>query len=244
MITIKFLLRKIRDAFVGGLLAIIPIGITVYILWWLYQFIDRMVGRGTPVGIVVERILGGRWIPGVNIILAIITIIVIGWILRSLLGRRVHHFLEQTFFSVPVVRKMYGTLKQFTNAILNPKVTSFKKVVIFEYPIEEVYVIGLVANENLGWLQEHLEEDCLLIFAPTAPNPTSGMMLIVPERKVTYIDIPVEDALGMIISSGAILPEDRQEEQPEGKQLPLKLFSRPLRRDPSKWPSKTETILK
>ncbi|MCD5417686.1 hypothetical protein LR021_04990, partial [Candidatus Bipolaricaulota bacterium] len=65
-----------------------------------------------------------------------------------------------------------------------------------------------------------------------------------PERKVTYIDIPVEDALGMIISSGAILPEDRQEEQPEGKQLPLKLFSRPLRRDPSKWPSKTETILK
>lgn len=222
MITFRFVLRKIRDVFVSGLLAIIPIGITVYMLWWLYRFIDRMVGRGTPLGMIVERILGGRWIPGVNIILTVIIIIIIGWVLRSLLGRRIHHFFEQTFFSVPVVRKMYGMLKQFTNAILNPKVTSFKKVVIFEYPIEGIYVLGLVANENLGLLQEQMGENCLLIYAPTAPNPTSGMMLIVPEHKVTYIDIPVEDALGMVISSGAILPKELQKEQTTGEQLPLK----------------------
>ncbi len=219
----KFVLRKIRDLFISGLLAIIPIGITIYVLWWLYHFIDRMVGRGTPFGVMVERILGGRWIPGVGIILTILIIIIIGWILRSLLGRRMHHFLDQTFFSVPVVRKMYGILKQFTNALLNPEVTSFKKVVIFEYPIEGIYVIGLVANEHLGRLQGHIKEKCLLIYAPTAPNPTSGMMVIVPEHKVTYIDIPVEDALGMIVSSGAVLPKENRGGQIMGKELPLKL---------------------
>jgi uncharacterized membrane protein len=227
----RSVLRKIRDAFVGGLLAIIPIGITVFILWWLYRFIESMVGRGTPAGVIVERILGGRWIPGLNILLTIIVIILTGWVLRSLLGRRMHHFLEQTFFSVPVVRKMYRILKQFTNAILDPKTTSFKKVVIFEYPIEGIYVIGLVANENLGLLQGTVKENCLLIYAPTAPNPTSGIMLIVPEHKVTYIDIPVEDALGIVISSGTVLPEERQKKEILGKQLPLNLFSRFSRRD-------------
>ena len=103
---------------------------------------------------------------------------------------------------------MYGTLKQFTGALLNREsTTSFKKVVMFEYPKEGINVLGLVTNEELGSIRDITGEKCLLVYAPTAPNPLSGYMLIIPERLVTYLDMPVEDALSMVVSSGSVLPD-------------------------------------
>ncbi len=206
----KRLLLWLRTTFVSGLLAILPVGATVFIVWALYNLIDRQVGRNTAFGMVIERVLG-RWIPGLGIIITILLVLVIGVITRSVIGRTLQYYMERIFFSFPGVRKMYGTLKQFTSALLNREsTTSFKKVVMFEYPKEGINVLGLVTNENLGVIQETIGEKCLLVYAPTAPNPLSGYMLIIPERLVTYIDMPVEDALSMVVSSGSVLPESLQ----------------------------------
>ena len=102
---------------------------------------------------------------------------------------------------------MYSTLKRFTNALLNQGTSSFQKVVMFEYPKPGINVIGLVTNEHLGILENEIGEDCVLVYAPTAPNPLAGMMLIIPKRLLTYLDIPAEDALSMVVSSGSAIPD-------------------------------------
>jgi uncharacterized membrane protein len=132
----------------------------------------------------------------------------VGFIVRSVLGRGLHYYFERLFLWFPGVRKMYGTLKQFTDALLNRTSTSsFQQVVMFEYPKEGINVLGLVTNEDLGKLQDVTGEDCVLVYTPTAPNPLSGYMLIIPKRLLTYIDMPVEDALSMVVSSGSALPD-------------------------------------
>ena len=207
----KRFLVWLRTTFVSGLLAILPVGATVFLVWALYNLIDGQVGRNTPFGMVIERVLG-RWVPGLGIIITILLVFVIGIIVRSVVGRTLHYYFERIFFSFPGVRKMYGTLKQFTSALLNREsTTSFKKVVMFEYPKDGINVLGLVTNEELGVIHDITGEKCLLVYAPTAPNPLSGYMLIIPERLVTYIDMPVEDALSMVVSSGSVLPDSLKE---------------------------------
>lgn len=203
----KNLLLWLRTIFISGLLAILPVGATVYILLLLYRMIDNFVGKDTPFGSTIERAIG-TWIPGLGIIITILLILIIGFVVRSVLGRGLHYYLERAFLWFPGIRKMYGTLKQFTDALLNRTSTSsFQQVVMFEYPKEGINVLGLVTNENLGKLQEATGEDCVLVYTPTAPNPLSGYMLIIPKRLLTYIDMPVEDALSMVVSSGSALPD-------------------------------------
>ena len=202
----KFLLW-LRAIFVSGLLAILPVGAMVYILLLLYRMIDSFVGKNTPFGSTIERALGS-WIPGLGIIITILLIFLIGLITRGVIGRTLHYYFERVFFWFPGARKLYRTLKQFTNTLLNRSSTaSFQHVVMFEYPKEGINVLGLVTNEDLGKLQDITGEDCVLVYTPTAPNPLSGYMLIMPRRLLTYIDMPVEDALSMVVSSGSVLPD-------------------------------------
>ena len=226
----KRFLLWLRTTFVSGLLAILPVGATVYILWFLFRLIDGFVGENTPFGMTVERALG-RWIPGLGVYVTVLIIMLIGVITRNVLGRTLHYYFERAFLAVPVIRKMYGTLKQFTNALFNRSDTSsFQKVVIFEFPKSGLNTLGLVTNENLGKIQDLMGEECVLVYAPTAPNPLSGYMLIVPRKLLTYVDMPVEDALSMIVSSGSALPDSlmhREEaEEDESKRFRFRPFRR------------------
>jgi len=224
----KRFLLWLRTTFVSGLLAILPFGALVYILWFLFRLIDGLVGKNTAFGMTVERTLG-RWIPGLGIYVTLLIVLIIGVITRNVLGRTVHYYIERVFFAVPGIRKMYSTLKQFTNAILNRRTTgSFKQVVMFEYPKEGINVLGLVTNEDLGRLQDITGEECLLVYTPTAPNPLSGYMLIIPRRLLTYVDMPVEDALSMVVSSGSVLPESLKRSEAEEGEEPARF--RPFRR--------------
>lgn len=222
---VKRLLRHLRDAFISGLLAIIPVGATFYVLWMLYHAIDGLVGRGTPFGMMVERSIG-RWIPGMGIYMTAILVLAVGLIARNFSGRAIQYYLDGAFASVPGVRKMYSTLKQFTNALLNRDNPSFQKVVMLEYPREGINALGLVANEEIGALQSLSGEESILVFVPTAPTPFTGMMLIVPKRKVTYIDMPVEDAMSMIVSSGSVLPDSLKGELVKNPRPRFNLFKR------------------
>jgi len=193
----KRFLLWFRATFVSGLLAILPVGVTVYIIWFLYRLVDGLVGENTPFGMTIERALG-RWIPGLGFYVTIIIILLIGVITRNVFGRTLHYYFERIFLAVPGIRKMYSTLKEFANALLNRRSsTSFKQVVMFEYPRPGINVIGLVTNEELGKLQDLTGEECVLVYTPTAPNPLSG--------------------LSMVISSGSVLPDSlRNVEREEG----------------------------
>lgn len=207
-------LRHLRDTFISGLLAIIPVGGTIFLIWFLYDLIDGLVGKTTPFGKTVETVLG-QWIPGMGIYMTVILILIIGFVMRNFFGRYLYYYLERIVFSIPGVRKMYFTLKQFSSALLRRDTNAFKQVVVFEYPKEGINIVGLITNESPGKLQEGTDEECAIVYAPTAPNPLSGMMLIIPKSKLTYVDIPVDDALSMILSSGSVLPDSVLETEPK-----------------------------
>ena len=95
---VKRILRHIRDTFISGLLAIIPVGVTLYILWFFYQWIDGLVGKNTPFGLMVQKALG-RWIPGLGIYITLIVVLLVGIATRSFLGRVLQHYMERVFFS-------------------------------------------------------------------------------------------------------------------------------------------------
>ncbi len=225
----KRFLLWFRATFISGLLAIIPVGATVYIVWFLYRLVDGLVGKNTPFGMAIERAIG-RWIPGLGFYVTIIIIVLIGVISRNIFGRTLHYYFERIFLSVPGIRKMYLTIKEFANAILNRgSAMAFKQVVMFEYPRPGINVIGLVTNEELGKLQDLTGEECVLVYTPTAPNPLSGYMLIIPKRMITPVDIPVQDALSMVISSGSVLPESlrvKKDEEEGEKRIRFSPFRR------------------
>jgi uncharacterized membrane protein len=222
----KRFLIWLRTTFVSGVLAILPVGLTVLVVVSLFRFIDGFVGKGSTFGITVERALG-RWIPGLGIYVTIVLILLIGVVTRNVVGRTLHYYFERLFFAVPGVGKMYGTFKQFSNALLNrTRTTSFQKVVMFEFPKQGVHALGVVTNEDVGKIQDLTGEECLLVYAPTAPNPLSGYMLIIPKRLVTYVDMPVEDALSMVVSSGSALPDSlmREGEKEEDDRKRFRFF--------------------
>jgi uncharacterized membrane protein len=221
----KRFLVWLRATFVSGVIAILPVGLTVWVVVGLFRFIDGFVGKGTTFGSTVERALG-RWIPGLGIYVTIVLVLLIGFVMRNVVGRTLHHYFERLFFVVPGIGKLYGTFKQFSNALLDrTRTASFKKVVMFEFPKQGIRALGVVTNEQTGKIQDLAGEECLLVYAPTAPNPLSGYMLIVPKRLVTYVDMPVEDALSMVVSSGSALPdslkraEDREEDESKRPRL-------------------------
>jgi uncharacterized membrane protein len=197
------LIGWLRATLVSGILAILPIVITVYVLWLLYRAID------TPLRTLLEGRLGGFWVPGLGILIAVLIVLFVGILTRIYIGRKFYGWLERIFFAAPIVRKMYATTKQIINAIFNRDVSSFQKVVLIEYPRKGVYTIGFLTNDNLGEIQESVDEKVVSVFTFTAPSPLSGVLLIVPERDVTYLDVSIDEGFRTLISMGISVPPSR-----------------------------------
>jgi uncharacterized membrane protein len=201
----KTFLRWLRATFVSGLLAILPIGATVYILWFLYKAFDGLLGRGRPIGDAIER-AAGHWIPGLGILLLVVLILLVGVITRNFIGRAFQYYFERAFLAVPGVRRMFGTFRQFVNAVFGQNRTdAFKHVVLFEFPQPGTYAVGVVTNESPGKLQEAVGEECVVVYLPNSPNPFGGRLFVVPRRVLKPLDMSVEDAISMFVSSGSVL---------------------------------------
>jgi uncharacterized membrane protein len=201
----KRFLIWLRATFVSGLLAILPIGATVYILYVLYLALDSLLGHGRPIGNAIERAIG-REVPGLGIAILIALILVVGVITRNFIGRALQRYFERLFFAVPGVRKVFGTFKQFIGAVFGKdQPSAFKQVVLFEFPQPGTYAVGVVTNESPGKLQEPTGEECVVVYLPNAPNPFGGRLFVVPRRLVRPVDMPVEDAISMFVSSGSVL---------------------------------------
>lgn len=215
----KRFLRWLRATFVSGLLAVLPIGVTVYILWLVYRALDSLLGRGRPLGDTIER-AAGHWIPGLGIVLLVLLILLAGVITRSLVGRTVQRSFERAFLVVPGVRRVFGTFKQFVDAVLGRnRADAFKQVVLFEFPQPGTYAVGVVTHENPATLQEAVGEECVVVYLPNSPNPLGGRLFVVPRRVVKPLDMSVEDAISMFVSSGSVLPggtADRRQDPMRG----------------------------
>ncbi|MBH98799.1 MAG: hypothetical protein CMM56_10175 [Rhodospirillaceae bacterium] len=196
---------KIRRYIVAGLLVWLPIGATILVFSLILDLMDRLLFL-IPPSYRPEAILGFS-VPGLGAILALIVLIITGILAANFLGRRLVGHYEKLLGRIPLVRSVYGAVKHFSEVVFSDSNSSFKKVLLIEYPRVGLYSLCFQTSENPPEVNTKTGEQIVTVFLPTTPNPTSGFMLFVPEKDVVELDMSVENALKMIISLGVVVPE-------------------------------------
>ena len=192
----KSIFSKIRNNFIAGIVVLIPIGITVY----LTVIIIRISGKIIPKEINPNIYLPFD-IPGVEILIALFLITLIGWLSLSFLGKKLFELFNNILKRIPILRTIYSAVGQMTESFTKSD-NNKKSVVLLEYPRKGVWAVGFATKENEGIIKEKVNEDLTNVFVPTTPNPTSGFLLMVPNKDLIYLDVSFEQASKFIVSAG------------------------------------------
>ena len=195
---------RLRRYIVAGLLVWLPVGATILVFTLLLDLADRVLLL-LPEAYRPEALLGYR-IPGLGAIVALIVLIVTGSFVANLVGRRLVNLYESFLGRIPLVRSVYSAVKNFAEVVFSDSGSSFKKVLLIEYPRYGLYSIAFQTSENPEEVQSRTGVSLVTVFLPTTPNPTSGFMLFVPRDHIIELEMSVEEALKMIISLGVVLP--------------------------------------
>ncbi len=191
----------LKVSFMRGLVIVIPVMFTFWILRLFYRVID---GTLTPV---LERILGNR-IPGLGFVVALSIIILVGFLSRAFIGRQVLTWLDEIMKSIPLVRTIYSASKDLMSAFsLGGKGKAFRKVLILEYPRKGLFTVGFVTNEVVIESAGESSEIMYNVYVPNPPNPTSGVLLLVPKREAVELHLSIEEALKLVLSGGIVSPQ-------------------------------------
>ena len=201
--------QRLRRDFLTGLVVLIPLVLTVYLVWSVISFIDKVV-----IPIIPPKYnpldLYEIYIPGLGVFLFLIITTIIGSIASGFLGRRAISLGEKILSRTPIVNTIYNSIKQIIQAVFKPDGTNFKQPCLIEYPRKNVWAVAFISTETFGEIKQRINLGSLVtVFLPTTPNPTSGFMLFVPKSDIIVLDMSVEDAAKLIISAGLVMPDKR-----------------------------------
>lgn len=199
-------MQRLRRYFVAGLLVWLPLVATYLVLAFAIRLIDRTLLL-LPAQYRPENLIGFE-IPGLGVILTLALVIITGLIVANFFGRRLVSAWESLLSRIPLVRSVYGAVKQITASLFADASQSFREVVLVEYPRRGLWMLAFVTGDTPKQFQAVVGEDLINIYVPTTPNPTSGFYLMVPPRDIKRLNIPVEIGLKMILSAGVVNPLD------------------------------------
>jgi uncharacterized membrane protein len=205
------LMGRLRAYFLAGILVTAPIAITVYIAWWFVSLIDGYIRPLIPSAYNPENYLPFS-IPGIGVLVVIIAVTLIGAFAAGYVGRLVLGVGEGVVGRMPVVRSVYGGVKQIFETVLAKKSNAFREVVAIQYPRPGVWSLGFITGSAHPEVQVKLADeadDIVNVFIPCAP-PTAGYLAMVPRRDVTVLNMTVEDGLKLVMSGGIVVPPDRR----------------------------------
>lgn len=204
------MLTKFRDNFIAGIVVILPLVVTLWLLAALYHAINDGIlnplikyFRPYITNIYVEY--GARTIV---FLLLLAFVVLMGLATRILVIRKFFSAGEKLFFRIPMVGKVYVTMRQMSKAFLGERKGIFKTPVLVEYPRKGIYSIGFLTSDSKGEIQRRTDKKLINIFVPTTPNPTSGMLLMVPEDEIIALNMSVEEAMKLVISGGMVGPDE------------------------------------
>jgi uncharacterized membrane protein len=204
------LLGRLRAYFLTGVIVTAPISITIFLVWQFLTFLDTHVAGLLPDRYNPETYLPFS-LPGLGLLIMLAFLTLVGMLTAGLAGRTLVRMGERLLSRMPVVRGVYGTLKQIFETVLAQKSRSFREVVLIEYPRRGLGAIGFVTGPTRGEIQERSQEELVNVFLPTTPNPTSGFLLFVPKSDLIPLDMTIEEGIKMVISGGIVTPSMEQE---------------------------------
>lgn len=217
------MIKKFKAYFYTGLIALLPIVLTVYIFNWIVGIMMSLLGNSF-VTIIIKNILLVFVEEGdmdyyfqllvyfISLVTMIIGTCLVGFTLKIVFFAKIIKKAKELFIKIPLIKQVYTTISQIIEVAVSDREKSYQKVVMVEYPRKGIYSIGFLTSEDNFLIGSAIgrEEKVYNVFIPTSPNPTSGMFIVVPESEVKILDIKIDDAIKLIISGGVILPEKRR----------------------------------
>tara|TARA_B100000424_G_scaffold270505_1_gene270010 strand:- start:2362 stop:2982 length:621 start_codon:yes stop_codon:yes gene_type:complete len=195
-------LARLRNYFITGIVVLVPIGITLYLTTFFVSISSNII----PKEINPNSYLPFS-IPGLEILLSVIFITIIGWLSLSFIGKKILQLVNETLKRIPILRTIYSAIGQMTES-LAPKKGSKKSVVLVEYPRKGSWAVGFATKDNKGEISKKTNSNLVNVFVPTTPNPTSGFLLMFPKNEVIYLDMSFEEASKFIVSAGTSNPKN------------------------------------
>ena len=195
------ILGRLRNYFIAGIVVLVPIGITLYLTRFFISISSKLI----PNELNPNSYLPFA-IPGLEILLAIIFITIIGSLSLSFIGKKILKIFNDILKRIPILRTIYSAIGQMTET-LAPKKGSKKSVVLIEYPRKGSWAVGFATRENDGEISKKTNTNLINVFVPTTPNPTSGFLLMFPKDEVIYLDMTFEEASKFIVSAGTSDPK-------------------------------------
>lgn len=217
------MIKKIKSYFYTGLIALLPIVLTVYIFNWIVGIMMSLLGHSF-VTIIIKEILQNFVAEGdmdyyfqilvyfISLVTMILGTCIVGFILKIVFFVRIIKNIKEVVIKIPLIKQVYTTISQIIDVTMSDREKAYQKVVMVEYPRKGIYSIGFLTSEDNFIVSETIKngEKLYNVFIPTSPNPTSGMFIVVPEKDVKILDIKIDDAVKLIISGGVILPEKKE----------------------------------
>jgi|TARA_B110000902_G_scaffold250424_1_gene309591 uncharacterized membrane protein len=197
----KSIALKLRNYFFTGVIVLVPIGFTLYLSKFLINLSTKLV----PSGLNPNTYLPYS-IPGIEIILTIVFITIVGGLSLSFLGKKFLQIIDDLFKRIPILRTIYSAIGQMTDSFRNQDGNK-KSVVLLEYPRKGSWAVGFATKENTGEIKSKTNQNLINVFVPTTPNPTSGFLLMIPKNDLIYLDMTFEEASKFIVSAGTSSPK-------------------------------------
>ena len=190
---------RLRRYWVAGLLVLAPTALTLWVVWKLFTFFDDILG-----GQLRAR---GISVIGLGFVLLNVLLLLLGFVAANILGKRLFLLWDRIMNRVPLINKIYATLRQIGELLLGASGPgAFGRVAVVEFPSPGTWGIGFVTSTARGEVGAKMGRPLCSVFIPSAVNPTTGFLLVVPEEKVTYLEMTPEQAMKMIVSAGALVP--------------------------------------
>lgn len=203
--------QRLRAYLFAGILVTAPIFITFYLAWLFVTFVDSKINPLIPAKYNPETYLPFA-VPGLGLIVLIVALMLVGALTAGFFGRLWVRISERVLSQMPVIRNVYSAVKQILETVLAQQSNAFREAVLIEYPRRGIWAIGFLTGITKGEVQNLTEEECINVFLPTTPNPTSGFLLFVPKKDLVPLSMTVEEAIKMVISGGIVTPPDQRPE--------------------------------
>lgn len=194
------LLARLRRDLVAGLVVVAPVGVTAYVLVWLFRRLDSILGGYLP------GIIGAR-VPGLGIVVLVALLLLVGWGLRWAIGRQALGSWNRLLSRVPVARRIYRASSQIFETVLNREEKIFQSCALIEYPSPGSYSLVFVTARAPAEMERAAGSELVSVFLPTAPNPTTGYVLQLPAGRVRLLSMSIEDGIKLVVSAGVAVPE-------------------------------------
>ena len=197
-------MKNLRNYFISGLLFWIPLGLSIVLIKFFLELVDSIV----PAQYLPENLLELEMpVPGSGVVLVLLIILITGALVSNYIGRKLLKVWERLLNKIPGFRGLYNALKQLSDTVFSANSDSFKKALLIEYPRKGLWTIAFQTGDYHGEVEQKIGQEIINIYVPTTPNPTSGFFIMLPKTDVIELDMSVDEAFKLIISTGVVTPQ-------------------------------------